>query len=281
MGWVKLDDQARQHRKLLSVGPVAAWLWTCGLMYCNAQKARDGFIPTLAVSVLYPIHNVNREVSRLVSVGLWIKTEDGYVVHDYHDYQPTAEEAAATSAMKSAAGRSGGLRSGASRRSKNEARGEAESKHGASLLPKPVPSRPDPVLEDPPNPRGGSDSPERMFDIGTASIWEAVETYGDAVSSVTGNPFTFPRGAAPLEQLRDGLNVHSRTDSVRAGLLWLKASVGEWVASHREQARFTRGWAPEFFLAWLNAGRPKPSPSRATHNDTRPPPDDLNGFEIP
>lgn len=171
MSWVKLDDQARQHRKLLAVGPTASWLWVCGLMYCNSQKARDGFIPTEAVAVLYPIPTWKKEVTRLVSAGLWEPVDGGYVVHDYHDYQPTAEKALETSEAKAAAGRLGGLRSGATRRSKAEANGEAQSKRrasndeadakqGASLLPKPVPSRPVPVHGDPQISLSGDLTPE-------------------------------------------------------------------------------------------------------------------------
>lgn len=158
MAWVKLDDQARHHRKILAVGPTAAWLWTCGLMYCNSQKARDGFIPAAAVPVLYPISNPKREVDRLVSNGLWTPIEGGFVVHDYHDYQPSAEVAEATSRTKAEAGRIGGLRSGETRRSKLEAepkhgaskRNEADAKQDASskTKPVPIPSRPDPDLED-------------------------------------------------------------------------------------------------------------------------------------
>lgn len=172
MSWVKLDDQARQHRKLLAVGPTAAWLWTCGLMYCNSQKARDGFIPAEVVAVLYPIPSWRKEVPRLLSAGLWEEVDGGYLVHDYHDYQPTPEKVLETSEAKAAAGRLGGLKSGEARRSKTEAdrkatpkhrasNREADAKQDASLLPKPVPSRPDPDQEkDPPLPPEGGPPPE-------------------------------------------------------------------------------------------------------------------------
>jgi len=147
MAWVKLDDQARQHRKILAAGPVGAWLWVCGLMYCNSQKARDGFIPEAVVPVLYPIRGVKREALRLVSVGLWTRTVEGFVVHDYHDYQPTHEESEATSNARSLAGKLGGIRSGESRRSKVASNDEANTKQLASSKTNPVPSRPVPSEE--------------------------------------------------------------------------------------------------------------------------------------
>lgn len=110
MSWVKLDDQARHHRKILAVGPTAAWLWACGLMYCNSQKARDGFIPAEAVQILYPVPNWKREIPKLVSAGLWEEVSGGYVIHDYHEYQPTVDDAAALSEKRAAAGRLGGMR---------------------------------------------------------------------------------------------------------------------------------------------------------------------------
>ena len=128
MSWVKLDDQARHHRKILAVGPTAAWLWACGLMYCNAQKARDGFIPSEAVQILYPVPAWKKEVPKLVAQGLWEPVEGGYQVHDYHDYQPNSDAVSELSEKRAAAGRAGGRRSGETRASKPAEQAEATAK---------------------------------------------------------------------------------------------------------------------------------------------------------
>jgi hypothetical protein len=132
MAWVRLDDQARQHRKLLAAGPTAAWLWVCGLMYCNSQKAHDGIIPSVAVPVLYPIPNWRKEAARLVAVGLWEQVGDDYAVHDYHEYQLTAEEVENLSLRRAQAGRAGGLRSAERRRSNGQANDQANRKQTGS-----------------------------------------------------------------------------------------------------------------------------------------------------
>lgn len=124
MGWVSIDDGAPDHRKQLAAGPLACWLWVCGLAYCNRQKARDGFIPEGKVSVLYPIPSWRREASKLVEVGLWERTEGGYLVHDYHEYQLTAEKVAARQEARREAGKLGGKRSGESRRAKQASPGD-------------------------------------------------------------------------------------------------------------------------------------------------------------
>jgi hypothetical protein len=149
MTWVKIDDRAPEHRKLLAAGPMAAWLWVCGLAYANRQPARDGFVPEAALPMLYPFGGTLRKLAeRLVEAGLWERVPHGFAIHDYHDFQPTKVDAEQVSARKAAAGRAGGLRSGQARRSKTEAQPQAGAKHGASpvasLLPKPDPD-PDPV----------------------------------------------------------------------------------------------------------------------------------------
>jgi hypothetical protein len=121
MSWAAIDDNAPEHRKLLAVGPVACWLWVCGIAYCNRQKARDGFIPETKISVLYPIPNAKREAEKLVAGGLWERVDGGFLVHDYHDYQPSAEEVEAMRQAKRRAGSAGGKRSGEVRRAKAEA----------------------------------------------------------------------------------------------------------------------------------------------------------------
>lgn len=133
MSWVKLDDQARQHPKLIAAGPEAVCLWACGLMWCNTQKARDGFIPHVMVKVLYPMPRIEKATAKLVEVGLWEPVEGGFQVHDYHDFQPSAEDAESLSAKRAAAGRAGGRRSGEARRSKMTPATEAVSKQVASF----------------------------------------------------------------------------------------------------------------------------------------------------
>lgn len=88
MSWVKLDDRANEHRKQVAAGPVACWLWACGLMYCNRQPKHDGFVPAGVVPMLFR-GATQKVAAKLVEAGLWDAVEGGYRVHDYHEYQPT------------------------------------------------------------------------------------------------------------------------------------------------------------------------------------------------
>ena len=124
MSWVRIDDHAPEHRKQLAAGPAACWLWLCGLAYANRQPQHDGFIPTAALLGLGCGAKAPRDATRLVEVGLWERVDGGWQIHDYHAYQLTPEQIR----VRSESGRSGGVRSGETRRSKREANGEANAK---------------------------------------------------------------------------------------------------------------------------------------------------------
>jgi hypothetical protein len=61
-------------------------------MYANRQEARDGFIPERALPMLYPLRSPSRMAAKLVEVGLWERVPGGYLIHGYHDYNPTKEQ---------------------------------------------------------------------------------------------------------------------------------------------------------------------------------------------
>lgn len=82
MSWVLLDDNFNNHPKAVEAGPVACWLFCCGLMYCRKHHT-DGFIPKKAVPTLGVAVNPQRLSATLVQVGLWEDTTGGYRVHDY------------------------------------------------------------------------------------------------------------------------------------------------------------------------------------------------------
>lgn len=151
MSWVRIDDGAPEHRKQLDAGVRACWLWLCGLAYCNRQKARDGVIPLTKVKLLYPGLGL-KEAERLVDVKLWDRHPNGYVIHDYHDYQPDPERAEEIRAARAAAGRLGGQRSAeAKAKQRSVANGQQSAvqanKQNASNGPKQnsTPSRPVPT----------------------------------------------------------------------------------------------------------------------------------------
>lgn len=94
MTWVRVDDIAPMHPKMIAIGPEAGWLWLCGLCYCNAH-ATDGRIPLSALHALYPNQKwtpraLKSLAQTLVTAGLWDLNEGHYTVHDYSEYQEEA-----------------------------------------------------------------------------------------------------------------------------------------------------------------------------------------------
>jgi hypothetical protein len=91
MAWVRIDDQAPRHEKLLKAGPAAAWLWVCGIAHAQSQLT-DGIVTDIALPFIGVAKGTKELARRLVDVGLWERVKDGYRVHDYHDYNATKDE---------------------------------------------------------------------------------------------------------------------------------------------------------------------------------------------
>lgn len=95
MTWVRIDDGAPHHEKLLRAGPDAAWLWVAALAHANRQTT-DGVISTVALAAAYPWRRWTPRrllelAATLVEVGLWEPRDDGgWYIHDYREYQGQA-----------------------------------------------------------------------------------------------------------------------------------------------------------------------------------------------
>ena len=94
MTWVRIDDAALHHEKLLAAGPDAVCLWLAGLCYANGHTT-DGAIARGALGALYPsetlpLARAKRAAGRLVEVGLWLETPAGWAIRNYERYQREA-----------------------------------------------------------------------------------------------------------------------------------------------------------------------------------------------
>jgi hypothetical protein len=135
--WVKLDDQFFRNAKVLRAGRDARDLYLAGLCFC-AGSLTDGHIPRNALRMLgaeADIGDPAAAADRLMLVGLWHATGDGFTVHDWRTYNPSAEQVRTTREHRAEAGRLGGVRSGESRRSHID---EANGKQNASGFASPV-----------------------------------------------------------------------------------------------------------------------------------------------
>lgn len=262
MTWFKVDDKLAFHRKALAAGNAAMGAWVRMGSHAAAQLS-DGFLSDSEVKLI----GSPKEVAALLRVGFLEVAEHGYLLHDFLDYNPSADAVLAKQDVRRQAGRRGGEKSGESRRSKPESPpapiGEANREAIASPVastesnPRPVPARP--VPEDPPNPPGGGASPAELHRIG--------EVYAEAIREATGHPFGLPRSAG-----RDFAEI-ARSVAPRAAALerveWFRTSAEAFARATKDDPIANQGFAPSRFLAWLNAGSPS---SWARAPGGKPPP---------
>lgn len=141
MTWFKVDDGFCFHPKAVSAGNSAIGLWVRAGSWA-AQQLTDGLVPR---HMLPALGGRPSDAARLVASGLWIVSDEGWLFHDWELYQPTRDETMDKRAKRAEAGRIGGLRSGESRRSKDEAScfDDASAQAKQTRTPtRPVPSRP-------------------------------------------------------------------------------------------------------------------------------------------
>jgi hypothetical protein len=93
-----MKHSLRHHRKLVKAGPEAAWLFVCLVLWSDEQ-GQDGLIDaelvqSIAVAGGMKPSRVKPATERLYAVGLLDPEPPNYRIHDYHDHQRTAAEAA-------------------------------------------------------------------------------------------------------------------------------------------------------------------------------------------
>lgn len=145
MTWTKLADEYPQHPKALAAGIDGLGFDAAAMCYAN-KWGTDGVITSTALPAVYPpVRNPKRLAAKLVEVGRWHQaghdcpdcpqTSDGWVIHGFLDYNPTAEEAAERAAQRAEAGRKGGQQSkpsGSKRSSGSRSKTEAAASGSAS-----------------------------------------------------------------------------------------------------------------------------------------------------
>lgn len=92
MPWARIDDSAADHRKFKRAGLEAAGLYWLAVSYC-ARYLTDGHIDHdwLEERVPQPSKR-DRLLEALVEQRLFDRNGSGFVVHDYLDFNPTAEQ---------------------------------------------------------------------------------------------------------------------------------------------------------------------------------------------
>lgn len=94
MPWVKLDDRFPSHRKVALLSDRAFRLHVSAICWCS-QNLTDGRISDRELTLVAHIRGLKATAKQLEEAGLWDRTDDGWVVHDFLDYNPSREQALA------------------------------------------------------------------------------------------------------------------------------------------------------------------------------------------
>lgn len=91
MPWSKFDDNFWGHPKTIAAGTTAVGLLVKAITYSN-HYLTDGLIPLNIMPMLAPDIDYKAAAEKLVEVGYFTETEKGYQIHDFLEYNPSAEQ---------------------------------------------------------------------------------------------------------------------------------------------------------------------------------------------
>jgi hypothetical protein len=80
MPWVRIEEKALTHPKILHLSDGAFRLWVAGLAHCQ-QHLTDGMIAAAMLRTLVAM--TGKRVKELLDAGLWTVADAGFMVHDY------------------------------------------------------------------------------------------------------------------------------------------------------------------------------------------------------
>jgi hypothetical protein len=91
MPWVKLDDRFPSHRKVALLSDRAFRLHVSAICWC-AENLTDGRIGDKELALVAHIRGIKATAKELEKAGAWDRTDDGWVIHNYLDYNPSREQ---------------------------------------------------------------------------------------------------------------------------------------------------------------------------------------------
>ena len=247
---VRIDEALPSHPKILKAGPEAAWLFVCGLCYCS-QHATDGIIPLAALAKLSDSRRPRDLAKKLVASKLWEDHPDGYRVHDYTDWNPSAEQVKAKRAASSER----------VRRWRDRHYGNATAPPLETPLRNALPTPPSSVPFRSVTPSAGdarapapSEPEVTGVQITPGLLHRMGEVYEESVRIATGKPYGLnPLGRKDLAAI---VNAHVPRTSIADAIAWLEKTIAAWVTSCGDNAIAHGGYRPNRLLDWLNAGAP-------------------------
>jgi len=87
MTWFRLDDNFHDHPKVIRAGNAAVGLWVRCATYSSSYLT-DGYIE----ADIARARGTRREIDRCVDSTLWVPNGSGFLMPDYLEYNPSAEQ---------------------------------------------------------------------------------------------------------------------------------------------------------------------------------------------
>lgn len=106
MSWVRIDDHFYDHPKWATAPGDSIALWVAAMAWCNRNASFDGYIPAKKLAGLVNISSVKRTIKDLVDRRGFVPQGDGFLIHEYPEYQQN-EKVKAIREKRSQAGRKG------------------------------------------------------------------------------------------------------------------------------------------------------------------------------
>lgn len=132
--WVKIDAGIQSHPKVQKVGPWGELLHIRAICHSRLHLT-DGLVTNATVTVLtidFPPDIQQHVTANLLDAKLWEQHTNGFIIHDYSEWNQTKKEIEKLSVKRKRAGRLGGI-----------AKGWQDAKQGARHLLKQKASRVD------------------------------------------------------------------------------------------------------------------------------------------
>lgn len=179
MTWFKVCDQSTFHPKVMAAGNEAWGAFTRMGSYSAAHNTEGKVMPTIATSIAS-----KKVLQKLIEVGL-LHFEDGqYIIHDYLDYNPTAEQVRSKREARAEAGRKGGLNSA---QAKQKSKGQAIASTNDEAKSNPDPTRPTLSYDnEPPNPHSNASGQGEASVVGKER--DEYSVHGDPFDPTIGIP---------------------------------------------------------------------------------------------
>ncbi|MCC3277498.1 hypothetical protein LJ753_16665 [Arthrobacter sp. zg-Y20] len=99
--WVRLDTNIASNKKILALmaekkGKETAFTYACSIAYVGLQES-NGIIPKAALPF---VHGTPTDAANLVKHGLWDEHEEGWILRNWAERNPTKEAVEQTRTAK-------------------------------------------------------------------------------------------------------------------------------------------------------------------------------------